>query len=89
MVQANIDNTTVSVTLASDESVSVPAGETWRITVSPHFPEDGSLSVNGTTVAQSGHGPIETVVTDGDTIATNSGGAAGTNPAAHIGGWVV
>jgi hypothetical protein len=91
MVQANIDNTPVSITLAENESVSVPTGETWRVTISA--PNDTRVDINGGKLINSYNGSGEknmdetqTVVTEGDSIAndysTNSG-------VLHVGGFKV
>jgi hypothetical protein len=48
MVTAHIDNPTVSVHLNKGESVSVPSGETWKVTVTMSLVnDDGEILLNG------------------------------------------
>jgi len=60
MVNANVDNTPVSETLADTESVTVPSGEVWDVTITtePTSASGGSsnstlVDLNGVTVAGS------------------------------------
>lgn len=80
MVQASIDNTSVSISLGSGESTTVPTGETWRVTLA----SDGEFQINGTAVAPPN---LPTVVTGGDTIKGEDNAGSGTR--LHIGGFKV
>lgn len=66
----------VSVTLSSGESVTVPTGESWKIT--GHFAKSGDVRINGQII---GRYEFETVLNEGDSISSDYGG--------HIGGWSV
>lgn len=88
MVQANIDNSPVSITLGDNEQTTVPTGEVWKATITV----DGEswLMINGTRLsvdvtngADDAMTTTETVVTGGDTIRNDSGNGV------HIGGFVV
>lgn len=79
------DGNAVNISLGASESTTVPAGETWVVTASVEFQSTGyDLLVNGQT-AYSGDGftTTELVVSDGDTVGTDS------NVIAHLSGWSV
>jgi len=77
MVTASIDNTPVSVQLGNGESVTVPNGETWKVTIAAgaSYSEYVNVKINGsmlmyntdynTEIAQ------DIVVTAGDQITNN------------------
>lgn len=104
MVNATVDNTAVSEQLTPGQSVTVPSGETWDVTIVATVYNDGFVTYtevqkNGTniiTVSQdpSEGGPMDTVVTadvvleDGDTI-SYTGNGNGTRSGCNISGYVV
>jgi len=73
------DGKPVSVQLADSESTTVPAGETWVVTVT--IQDNAHVTVNGQRVAD-GVGGFQMVLKDGDTIKANSGGT-------NVSGWSV
>lgn len=96
MVQANIDNSPVSISLSGGESTSVPSGETWQVSIysAPSSNSSfGSIRINGNgfSMANSGYDDDRNhrmemnsvVLTSGDTVST------GSNTSAHISGFVV
>lgn len=103
MVTVSVDNTPVSET-TSGGSITVPAGEVWKVTVTAGTPRNGNSSaivtINGEQVGtatldfgatdEGGTAQVQfrTVLVDGDTIAVSNGGGSGT-PNLHVGGFVV
>ena len=97
MVQATVDNDVVSISLGTEETVTVPDGETWRVTLS-FTPNDRNnneafVRINGRNVGFShavdeqspGNATIviETVLTSGDSVSSDR------DAQGHIGGFVV
>jgi hypothetical protein len=89
MVQATVDNSPVSITLASGESTTVPSGETWKVMIKAfggghNGRINGKLIVNGDSNGSAE--PFETVLVGGDTVEYRS---STTSHGLHIGGFVV
>jgi hypothetical protein len=104
MVNATVDNAPVSVELRHNESVTVPVGEVWNVTISIAINdrEDSSSGYGGVAVNNSnflvgnsdGEYSVEAVLTGSDTVDfyTGSGGSQQTGGgyfAAYISGFVV
>lgn len=98
MVQANIDNDPISVTINSNESVTVPSGEVWKANITlatshSDFSSISFVSINGVSVMDSkfedddgtggGSPSHECVLVGGDTVEYSGGEGA------HISGFVV
>ncbi|GGM26840.1 hypothetical protein [Haloarcula argentinensis] len=86
MVQANIDNPAVSYQIGQGDSVTVPSGEVWKLTVvfsggSPYFEINGAGVLTGSSSAA---GSAEFVLTGGDTF-----GASGDGDKVHVSGFKV
>jgi hypothetical protein len=84
----------VSLTLAYGESTTVPAGETWRVTVTAAGNGNANFVLNGEEVvmdsANSGNPAattVETTVVGGDVLKNNSGSSS--TGSVHIGGFKV
>ena len=100
MVHATVDNGPVSVTIEDSESVSVPDGEVWKVSITAASTQEGELfaiQVNGTnastvnndgTSGDKNPSSWETVLTEGDEISLSDIASGGTR-GAHIGGFVV
>lgn len=88
MVQANIDNTPVSIVLAGSESTTVPSGETWKVTIKLHGGAT-TAEINGKDVINADSNndadPVETVLVGGDSVLCSGQSYQGL----HIGGFVV
>jgi hypothetical protein len=79
------DGDPISVSLKGGESTTVPAGETWAVTVT--VSGQARIAVNGARLAEGGtleSLSTETVLTEGDTVEEQAGNNGG-----HIGGWAV
>ena len=76
------DGDPVSVTLQSGESVTVPAGETWVVTITTGY----RAKINGAyMLSKSDNNPsTSTVLTGGDNVSDD-----GNNGRIHVGGWSV
>jgi hypothetical protein len=88
------DGEPVSEQLGDDESITVPNGETWvvTITLSQNKPDNFSktrVKINGTTVTARNTGvapenwSFQTVLKSGDTVSTSG------NVRSQIGGWAL
>lgn len=91
-VSGTVDNNAVSESVAPSGSVTVPAGETWRVTVfvggSGNEAESPIVSLNSTQLMETqntatGGNKSTIVLTGGDTISMNANGGC------HIGGFKV
>ena len=90
MPTVSVDNSPVSVQISYDESMTVPTGETWVVTISGATNDSSGqfVKINGT-YALSAVDPyqlgdsVEHVLTAGDTVAADS------SMAAAISGWVL
>jgi hypothetical protein len=92
MVQANIDNTPISIDLQENESTTVPTGETWVVTLT--IQNGASVAINGTLISATWTGSgenntdsTETTVVAGDTLKCISGDS--NSSGFHIGGFKV
>lgn len=98
MTQVTIDNEAVSETLLPGDSVTVPSGEVWRVTLTMDLTRtlgsgnEASGKINGRTIlgfsdGQRRNTQVETVLTGGDTISFDSSSVE--KPGLHIGGFKV
>lgn len=99
-VSSSIDNTAISEQLGDSESISVPSGETWRISISSVNVASVGVSefstrvtINGDTAVSFAHGGAvahqkSIIVTGGDTIAA-SGENDDSTRGVHISGFVI
>ena len=90
MVTATVSNSPVSITLKENESVTVPSGEVWKVTISIGLAcrcEINNVRISGTYYSDEPNViPVETVLVGGDTVKNSYVGA---NSNIHIGGFVV
>ena len=82
-----IDNTPISEQIGASGSLSVPTGETWRVTIIARA--NCRYTLNGVSMKDGYNGPPNTVPTDtvltgGDTIEGTNG-----NAGLHVSGWKV
>lgn len=91
MVNATVDNKAISITLADAETITVPTGETWKVTITVVSSE--RLMINNERIVQSadasGEPNVESfdaVLVAGDTVSDEGAYASG---GVHIGGFVV
>lgn len=102
MVNVTIDNKPVSIQLGHGESMTVPSGEVWDVTISLSIQDsdagsyddvvfliDGVAVYTGTTGSntQNNPQPAKMLLNGGQEIQINTGG--GSNKGAHISGYVV
>lgn len=98
MVNATVDNEAISTSLSPGQSVTVPSGEIWDVTITVGFYADGFqdnvyIEINGTPVLHSFFEKQSTsatfVLDSGDTVACQNDTGSGTASGAHIGGYRV